>query len=271
MENKKLRPDEIPVKTAEDLTGREFGKLKVLYRVANNGKTRGAKWRCQCSCQQKTIVDVLASNLKNGHTTSCGCVQKQRVSQVHFNDISGKRFGKLIVLNRAENYVSSTGNTRKVVWNCKCDCGNNVEVEATSLQSRLTQSCGCLGRSKGEYYIKQILEKNNIPFEKQKTFSTCRFLDSNRLAYFDFYINNQYIIEFDGQQHFDIKPHGYFTQDILDDIKRKDLYKNQWCKKNNIPLIRIPYAQLDNLTLQDLLLETSSFIYKGEDKDEQET
>ena len=68
-----LRPDEVLVGTAQDLTGKTFGKLTVLYRVANNGKTRGAKWRCECSCDNHTIIDVLAANLKSGHTTSCGC------------------------------------------------------------------------------------------------------------------------------------------------------------------------------------------------------
>ena len=44
--NNLLPSDEIPVGTAQDLTGKVFGKLTVLYRVKNNGKTRGAKWRC---------------------------------------------------------------------------------------------------------------------------------------------------------------------------------------------------------------------------------
>ena len=43
-----MEEDKIPVGTAEDLTGKQFGLLKVLYRVKNNGKTRGAKWRCEC-------------------------------------------------------------------------------------------------------------------------------------------------------------------------------------------------------------------------------
>ena len=35
------------------------------------------------------------------------------------------------------------------------------------------------------------------------------------------------------------------------------MFKNIWCKKNNIPLIRIPYTKLNNLKLEDLLLDTS--------------
>ena len=95
-----LRPDEIPVKTAEDLTGKIFGNLKVLYRVKSTGKFRGAKWRCQCLCEKNTIIDVFASNLKNSHTLSCGCLQKQRASETHFKDLTGQKFGLLTALER---------------------------------------------------------------------------------------------------------------------------------------------------------------------------
>ena len=58
-------------------------------------------------------------------------------------DLTGQRFGRLIVVDRAEN--SSHGNTR---WNCKCDCGNNTIVWAMSLNAGRTKSCGCFQRDK---------------------------------------------------------------------------------------------------------------------------
>lgn len=262
-----LRPDEVLVGAAQDLTGKTFGKLTVLYRVANNGKTRGAKWRCECSCDNHTIIDVLAANLKRGHTTSCGCTQKKIVSQKHLKDLTGIRFGRLVVLERGQDYISSTGKSKRVVWKCQCDCGNKVEVEATSLQSGATQSCGCIGRSRGEYKIGELLKNNNIPFQRQKKFDNCYFPDSNRPASFDFFVENKYLIEFDGEQHDDIVPHGYFTSSTLARIRERDRFKNQWCKDNHIPLIRIPYSQLNNLTLNDLLLHTSKFIFVGEENE----
>jgi len=39
----------------------------------------------------------------------------------------------------------------------------------------------------------------------------------------------------------------------------RDWYKNEWCKKNGIPLIRIPYTKLSSLTIEDLRLETTKF------------
>ena len=88
---------------------------------------------------------------------------------------------------------------------------------------------------------------------------------------FDFYINNQYLIEYDGEQHF--FPTSFYGSD-RDDIEQKfqcqqqyDKIKDTFCKKYNIPLIRIPYTRYNNLCLEDLTLKTSKFIVKGEIKD----
>lgn len=51
-------------------------------------------------------------------------------------DLTGERFGKLLVLRRAD---SRNGKTR---WLCRCDCGNEKEVAAQALKSGKTKSCG---------------------------------------------------------------------------------------------------------------------------------
>jgi len=60
-----------------------------------------------------------------------------------FVDLTGKKFGKLTVVERADEYVSPSGQ-RHIRWLCKCDCGNNVIVKGNSLKSDNTKSCGCL-------------------------------------------------------------------------------------------------------------------------------
>lgn len=54
----------------EDVAGRRFGLLTVVRPdlSCKNGKT---KWVCQCDCG--SVRSVYTYNLKNGHTTSCGC------------------------------------------------------------------------------------------------------------------------------------------------------------------------------------------------------
>lgn len=60
-----------------------------------------------------------------------------------FQDLTGKRFGRLTVVKRADDYVSPKGrhNTR---WLCKCDCGNQTTVVSGDLRSGKVKSCKCL-------------------------------------------------------------------------------------------------------------------------------
>lgn len=61
------------------------------------------------------------------------------------NDLTGQRFGRLTVIERAENYISKNGKSQqKTRWKCICDCGKYTIVHATSLKRGLTRSCGCL-------------------------------------------------------------------------------------------------------------------------------
>lgn len=62
--------------------------------------------------------------------------------QYNFKDLTGQRFGRLLVIKRAEDNVSPCG-TKQVRWECQCDCGNVVIVHGQSLRTKNTQSCGC--------------------------------------------------------------------------------------------------------------------------------
>lgn len=58
-----------------------------------------------------------------------------------FIDLTGMRFGRLIVIRRVENKVSPTKSRPQ--WLCKCDCGNEVVVTGDNLRIGQTKSCGC--------------------------------------------------------------------------------------------------------------------------------
>lgn len=75
-----------------DLTGQKFGRLTVISWLGDG------KWNCKCDCGNE--VQVLTYNLRNGNTKSCGCYQRQRTSEASYLDMVGKRFGKLVVLER---------------------------------------------------------------------------------------------------------------------------------------------------------------------------
>lgn len=59
-----------------------------------------------------------------------------------FQDLSGQKFGHLLVLNRADDYVYKSGR-REVLWNCQCDCGNIIKVRSCGLKNGHHVSCGC--------------------------------------------------------------------------------------------------------------------------------
>lgn len=60
-----------------------------------------------------------------------------------FKDLTGQRFGKLMVVSRADDYIKPNG-TKIIQWKCVCDCGNEVVVRGEYLRSGDTKSCGCL-------------------------------------------------------------------------------------------------------------------------------
>lgn len=62
------------LKEKQDIAGQRFGKLIALSPEAAQGKGP-RKWQCQCDCGETCSVSI--SNLKNGHTKSCGCLTKE--------------------------------------------------------------------------------------------------------------------------------------------------------------------------------------------------
>ena len=59
-----------------------------------------------------------------------------------FNDLTGRIFGELTVINRTENYIDNKGR-KYVVWNCLCSCGNYIKVQSRNLTNNNTKHCGC--------------------------------------------------------------------------------------------------------------------------------
>jgi hypothetical protein len=57
-----------------------------------------------------------------------------------FIDLTGKVFGRLTVVNKSEK----RGTLNRIMWNCKCECGNYCVVNGSTLKVGDTKSCGCL-------------------------------------------------------------------------------------------------------------------------------
>lgn len=260
---------EIIATTKINEVGNIYGKLTVIEEAGRN-KYKEVLWLCECSCIDKNTgkhprITVRGADLRNGHTLSCGCIRKD-IAEQWVDNLKGKNFGHLKVLYRGES--DKHENAR---WWCQCDCKYQTIklIAAQDLKKGNTKSCGyCNHISYGNEKILEIFKNNNIEVIPEYKFKDC--IDINELV-FDFYVPNDipYCIEFDGRQHFE--PYdfsGKLTQKEKEDNYKnrikKDNIKNKYCIDNNIPLIRIPYWRYDDLCLNDLKLETSQFIYKGE-------
>lgn len=228
--------------SAYQYIGKIFGKLEI---IEEDPKDR-TKFICKCKCGN--IVSKNKSKVLSGHTQSCGCKQLDN----SIKKMVGKRFGKLLVLEPSRMRTQK----QEIIWKCQCDCGNITFAGTDILNKGQKNSCGCLKMSKGENAIKNLLEKYKIPFEQEKSFNEIKKYR------FDFFVDNKYIIEFDGKQHFETKNSGWDTEEHLQKVQKNDNIKNNWCFSKNIPIIRIPYYHLDELTIEDLLLETTKFLIK---------
>lgn len=241
----------------EDLTGKIFGKLTVLSKNNEFGDSNHSYWDCQCECGK--ITTVRRDALIEGKTKSCGCNSYRMAGIKNMDDLTGKKFGKLTVINRD---FERTDASKQAFWWCVCDCGEKISVGRGSLKSGATRSCGCL-KSKGEEKISQILNDNKIPHIKGYTFDDLKG-KKNKLK-FDFAIFDSFqslicLIEFQGIQHFQdmIAWQGSLT---VDEQKENDKKKREYCLKNNIPLIEISYEDYEEISADYLL----SLIYqKGE-------
>lgn len=232
---KRQRAKEVLGKNKIDVTGQHFGRLTVLEDDGTRTNAGKVLWKCQCECGN--ITYVTSAELRSGHTKSCGCYKRELASKIE-KDLIGQRFGRLLVTDK----IFRENETPHTLWICKCDCGNTITSSSKSLLYDDRKSCGCL-KSKGESLLQKIFQENNIEYETQKSFETCRFPNTNYLAKFDFYLpDKDLLIEYDGIQHFEET-----SWKELEKVQKRDSFKNKWCKENNKKLLRIPYTDLNIL------------------------
>lgn len=164
-----------------------------------------------------------------------GCVEcnkqrKLKIDSIKFIEKSKEIWGDIFDYSD----VNFMGNKKLV--NIKY---NGVLYRQTP-QNHIRKHSPINNKSNGEIKIEHFLEKNNIKFEKQKTFKDCK---NSKVLRFDFYIPEYGIcIEYNGIQHY--KPIDRFGgnkrlkyQIINDNIKF------DFCKNNNMEFIVIPYLK----------------------------
>ena len=206
------------------------------------GKYIWSKSKIECKCKICLYKwKPMPSDLLKGH----GCPNCSRnVTRTHEEFIN-----EMKNINPNLEILGHYTNTRmKIDYECKiCGKKNSARV------SKLLEGCGCphCSASKGERYIENILDKNNIQYQTQYCFDDCRI---QLPLPFDFAIfdNNNLIglCEYQGIQHYepiDFAGKGIeWANNLFKRNQLSDNTKRTYCKNNNIPLLEIPYWEFKN-------------------------
>lgn len=146
--------------------------------------------------------------------------------------------------NKAIDWKMGKHNQPNVLFKCKC--GNTYWANFNNwLQGErfLCQKCR-KSVSTYEEKVAKYLQEENIKFTTQKTFPKCKYKNDLR---FDFYLDDfNLCIEIDGEQHFKKIPKFEKPSENYDIRCKRDEIKTNYCKNNNILLLRIPYWNFKN-------------------------
>ena len=250
--------------------GDMFGRWLVLEIDTINPQSKAKNppkmALCECQCAKKTRRYKEYRDLYSGRSKSCGCLRGGEALSQKNVERSSVKVGNVYGYLTVEEYLgfrTQSRGKRESWYRCSCsNCGKmDYEVNGNNLQSGAVISCGCVS-SKGEATIRDIFNKNNINFSQQYTFPDLKS-ENGYLLKFDFAVfNNEqlaFLIEFDGRQHYE-GPEAKWTTTSKEQIQYRDSLKNNFCKEKGIKLKRIPYFELKNLTIENLLDDTYTYI-----------
>lgn len=221
-------------------------------------------FKCKCGKEFERSFD----NFKRKKTTLCQSCSNKRPFPLDAKIKNSKHQQKPMedVLKVVEAEMKckfikryTKPNTRSTIIVFECPIHGIQKAYWTNLEKR--KGCPICNEnnkqnSKGMLKVEKWLKDNDIIFEKEYKFDECR--DKRKLP-FGYYLPNKNVcIEVDGRQHFEKAYFGGINESkaikALEYTKRHDEIKNNFCKQNNIKLIRIPYFEIHNI---DNILKSS--------------
>ena len=231
-------------------------KMKFLSRQYNfdilfDGKaTEKVKVKCnKCGCvMERNHISILNTPW---HCDNCNNYNSGKI--VYIKEDVQKKLNKQF--NNEYELLEYTGVTKKALLRHK-NCGKIFTIrELKDLFNGRNRGCPvCYQfKSAGERKIMLYLERNNIKYIPQKTFSPL----NKRTYRFDFYLPELNLaIEYQGEQHY--KENTLF-KDSLEVVKKRDKIKKDYCENNGITLKEIPYTELKNI---DYILDSMFNDYR---------
>ena len=145
-----------------------------------------------------------------------------------------------------DKYDYSLVEYKNLLSNVSIICNIHGEFTQRAKKHLYGQGCPICNLSKGETKIKILLDNNDIKYIRQHKFNECKY---KKPLQFDFYLPEyNCCLEYDGIQH--TKPIDFFGGiESFNDLTIKDNIKNNYCKNNNIKLIRVNHTE----TLEKLI------------------
>jgi len=232
----KRKTTELFIKEAKNIHNDKYNYSLVKY-VTNNIKV---KIICPIHGEFKQTPSAHI-NHKQGCPNCSGNIKKTTKQFIkESKEIQGGKYDYSLV-----DYI---GNKIKVKIICP------IHGVFEQIPSDHIRGIGCSNcfESKGEKEIERLLKETKLKYIKQKIFTGCKY---KRNLKFDFYLPEyNTCIEFDGQQHEEMYRFEK-TNERLKIRQKRDQIKNEYCKNNNIRLIRIKYDESIEEKLILLLLQ----------------
>lgn len=149
-----------------NVMGEQIGQLYVtdVNKVSGNATVKCLQCKRILKMPIQDLIDLKKTRKKSITCGLDGCEYiSPRKKNVDIKD--GTKFGKLTVLKRLDNKIVKTKKTETSIpmYLCKCECGNDVEVQGRYLLDGRTKSCGCLRRkiNKDRDNYKDLLMSEN--------------------------------------------------------------------------------------------------------------
>lgn len=121
----------------------DAGKVRWVLDVTSDDRSGSKPVLTTGSVVVVSDSDVASVEPVKPRKRRSGYVKTGRKPGPRTKDLTGERFGKWQVLERADDKVSAKTGRHFAMWLCRCDCGTERPVSGSSLRSGKSVSCGC--------------------------------------------------------------------------------------------------------------------------------
>jgi hypothetical protein len=209
----------------------EFGYTMITENYVN------ARTRMEVKCKNNHLVSICYDDLTHSHIESNGCNYCAGLVRHKYDDVKQSFEDEKYTL-LSTDYINAHKHLDFI-----CPKGHKHYISYTHFVSG--KRCGVCCESKGEMSIRKYLTNLNLSHMSEKRFGDC--IDKVKLP-FDFFVNNHFLIEYDGIQHFEYEEDDFFGgKSTFEKRHHHDLIKTAYCCNKKIPLLRISYKEFKNI------------------------